>query len=52
MMAALRRFSRGMNNGYVGGIINELLDEAGVDAARISMFGVDRVSALTRHSVI
>lgn len=38
-------FKRGMSEGYFGQIIDELLDEAGVNTARISTLGIDRVSS-------
>lgn len=37
------RWSKGITQGYVGQIVDDILDDAGVDTARISMFGVDRV---------
>lgn len=40
----MTRISKGVNDGYVGAIFDDLLDEAGLNTARISMFGVDRVS--------
>ncbi|KAG8897159.1 hypothetical protein FRB99_008393 [Tulasnella sp. 403] len=33
----LQRFVKGMNEGYPGDIVDELLDEAGVDTARMSL---------------
>lgn len=40
-----RRFVAGFKYGYVGGIINDLLDEAGVDTARLSvLWSTDKVS--------
>ncbi|KAG8851394.1 hypothetical protein FRB96_009231 [Tulasnella sp. 330] len=50
-MDLVARYTKGITEGYPGEIINELLDEAGVDTARLCLFGVDRV--ITRdHDVV
>ncbi|KAG8873516.1 hypothetical protein FRB97_006659 [Tulasnella sp. 331] len=50
-MDLVARYTKGITEGYPGEIVNELLDEAGVDTARLCLFGVDRV--ITRdHDVV
>ncbi|KAG9000688.1 hypothetical protein FRB94_005236 [Tulasnella sp. JGI-2019a] len=46
----MARWANGIQKGYIGSIIDELLDETGTDTARLSLMGVDRI--LTRdHDV-
>ncbi|KAG8904307.1 hypothetical protein FRC01_008789, partial [Tulasnella sp. 417] len=45
------RFGRGVTEDYVGSIVDELLDEAGVDTARLSLLWTDQI--ITRdHDVL
>ncbi|KAG8889661.1 hypothetical protein FRB98_003464 [Tulasnella sp. 332] len=42
----IARWGNGMQEGYIGTIVDELLDEMGTETARLSIFGIERV--LTR----
>ncbi|KAG8985262.1 hypothetical protein FRB95_004942 [Tulasnella sp. JGI-2019a] len=42
-MDLIARYKKGITDGYPGQIVDELLDEAGVDTARLCLFGVTRV---------
>ncbi|KAG8999414.1 hypothetical protein FRB94_006194 [Tulasnella sp. JGI-2019a] len=47
----ITRWVNGLQAGYIGSLIDELLDETGTDTARLSLLGVERV--ITRdHDVV